>query len=157
MSAIYRAKLNFTWESLEGAATALNRLRRLAYEWGEPSTPDPATLADFTAQINDDLNMPRALAVVWELTRADLPAAVKKATLLECDRVLGLGLAAWQPPVEDIPAAILALVEQRQTARAEKRWADADALRQAVTDAGYEIEDTPSGARVKSRPPHLAN
>ncbi len=69
--------------------------------------------------------------------------------MLLFDRVLGLRLAEWQPTVEEIPAEILDLVEQRRLARQEKRWPAADALRAQVADFGYEIEDTPTGARVK--------
>jgi cysteinyl-tRNA synthetase len=150
LGAHYQAKLNFTWEGLDGAATALQRLRAAAVAWGEPGTPDEALLATFTEQINSDLNMPRALAVTWDLVKSDLPAATKKATLLEFDKVLGLGLAEWQPATETIPADILALAHQRQQARAEKRWQDADALRNQLKAAGYEVEDTAQGPRVRA-------
>lgn len=151
MSAHYRAKLNFTWEGLDSAAVSLDRLRNQVYEWGAPGVVDESYADQFTAQINDDLNMPRALAVTWDLARSNLPAAAKKATILLFDRVLGLSLDEWQPPKEDIPVEILALVEQRQAARSEKRWSDADAFRLQITQAGYEIEDTPQGARLKMR------
>jgi cysteinyl-tRNA synthetase len=151
MSALYRAKLNFAWEGLDSAATALDRLRAQSYEWGAPGTVDEAYVQKFADQINDDLNLPRAMAVVWDLVKSDLPASIKKATLLVYDRVLGLRLAEWQPPEDVIPAEILSLVEQRQAARKEKRWKDADSLRQQVTEAGYEIEDTPQGPRVRSQ------
>lgn len=150
-SAIYRAKLNFTWEGMDGAAVALNRLRTTMYEWGEPGAVDEPALEKFTDAINDDLNMPRALAVVWELIRSDLPASTRKATLLKMDEVLGLDLATWQPREEEIPAEITALVEARTLARKDKRWADADAIRNQVTELGYEIEDTPSGPKVKKK------
>lgn len=151
LSAHYRAKLNFNWESLDGAATSLDRLRNQVYEWGEPGEVDANYARQFTEQVNDDLNMPRALAVTWEVARSDLPASTRKATILYFDRVLGLGLVDWQPPKEEIPDSILALVQQRQQARAEKRWAEADALRQRIAAAGYEVEDTPQGPRVKSK------
>ncbi|MEW5988887.1 MAG: cysteine--tRNA ligase [Chloroflexota bacterium] len=186
LGALYRAKLNFTWEGLDGAATALNRLRLAAHSWGPAGDAgwpadnadrrgsarmnetklsgnlrssassafyqaDAGYLAQFTEEINDDLNLPRALAVTWELVKSELPPAVKKATLLQFDRVLGLRLAEWQPAEETAPADILSLVQQRQQARLEKRWKDADALREQVRAAGYEIEDTPQGPRVHSR------
>jgi cysteinyl-tRNA synthetase len=66
--------------------------------------------------------------------------------------VLGLRLAAWQPVEAVVPEAIWALVQQRQHARAEKRWQDADALREQVKAAGYDIDDTPQGPRIRSRP-----
>jgi cysteinyl-tRNA synthetase len=89
------------------------------------------------------------VAVTWELVKSDLPAATKKATLLVFDRVLGLGLAEWQPAEEKVPDEVLALVAQRQQARKEKRWQDADALRASISAAGYALEDTPQGPRVK--------
>lgn len=151
LGAHYRAKLNFTWESLEGAARALDRLRTQVYTWGEPGSVDESFMDQFVTEIDEDLNMPRALAVMWELTRSDLPPATKKATFLEFDRVLGLRLAEWRPVEDLIPDEILDLVQQRQQARSEKRWKDADALRDQVTAAGYEVEDTPQGPRVKSK------
>ncbi len=150
LGAHYRAKLTFSWDSLDAAVTALQRLRQASYEWGEPGdTVDPDYQARFLEHINNDLNMPRVLALVWEMVKSDLPPQIKKATLLDFDRVMGLQLATWQPAVEIIPDEILAMVEQRQMARAEKRWKDADALRDAVTGAGYEIEDTAQGPRVR--------
>jgi cysteinyl-tRNA synthetase len=151
LSAHYRTKLNFTWEGLDGAVTAFDRLRSAVYAWGEPGSVDEDFLQRFTEQVNDDLNMPRAMAVTWDLVKSDLPDQVKKATILVFDRVLGLRLAEWQPAEEIIPEEILALVEQRQLARREKRWKDADALRDQVIQAGYEIEDTPQGPRVKTK------
>ncbi len=105
----------------------------------------------FVTHVNSDLNTPRALAVTWELVRSDLPAATKRATLLEFDKVLGLRLAEWEPPQVVVPEKILALVEQRQQARTEKRWADADAFRDQIAAAGFEIKDTPQGPRVRPR------
>jgi len=151
MGAHYRAKLSFNWEGLDSAATALDRLRSMVYEWGEAGTVDENYMQQFSDQINDDLNMPRALAVTWDLARSSLPVPAKKATLLAFDQVLGLRLAEYKPKEEIIPQEILELVEQRTQARAEKRWADADALRAQVSDAGYEIEDTPKGPKVRSR------
>jgi cysteinyl-tRNA synthetase len=151
MNALYRAKLTFTWEGLDAAARSLERLRAAAYEWGAPGAVSEEYLEKFTEQINDDLNMPRALAVTWDLVRSELPASSKKATLLEFDRILGLGLADWQPLEEAIPAEINELVSRRQQMRAERRWQEADALRAQIAAAGYEVEDTPQGPRVKKK------
>ncbi|UCC52046.1 MAG: cysteine--tRNA ligase [Anaerolineaceae bacterium] len=151
LNAHYRSRLSFGWEGLDGAATALERLRIASYEMGEAGTPNEAKVAEFREQVNNDLNMPRALAVTWELVKGDLPAATKKGTLLEFDKVLGLGLADWQPVREALPEAILLLVEQRQDARAGKRWQEADALRDQIHAAGYEIEDAAEGPRVRRR------
>ena len=95
--------------------------------------------------------MPRVLALCWELVADDLPDAAKKATLLHFDQVMGLGLAMWTPQEEAIPDAIHALAAQRQQARDAKDWATADALRDEITAAGYEIEDTPQGPNIHPR------
>lgn len=149
LNAHYRAKQNFTWESLDGAAKAFNRLRTLNYEWGQVGTPDEKYVERFITHINNDLNMPRALALSWELTKSDMPASTKKATLCKFDEVLGLGLAEWTPSEEVVPDAIIALAEQRQQARTEKRWQDADALREQIITAGYVVSDTPQGPRIR--------
>jgi cysteinyl-tRNA synthetase len=151
LNAHYRAKLSFNWESLDGAARALDRLRIAAYDWGEPGSVNEGYMEQFMLQVNEDLNMPRALAVTWDLVKSDLPNSTKKATLLFFDRVLGLGLAEWHPTEEVVPAEIMRLVQQRQSARAEKRWKDADVYREQINQAGFELEDTPQGPRVKSR------
>jgi cysteinyl-tRNA synthetase len=151
LNAHYRAKLNFTSDGMDGAEKSLGRLRTTAYEWGTPGSIDEGFADQFLNQINEDLNMPRAMAVVWELVKSELPPSTKKATLLLFDKVLGLRLGEWQPTQEIIPDEILAFVEQRGLARAEKRWKDADILRDQITQAGYEVEDTPQGPRVKSR------
>jgi cysteinyl-tRNA synthetase len=151
LGAHYRTKLNFTCEGLDGAATALDRLRSLASEWGEPGGADQSHMDRFQAFVNDDLNMPRALALAWDLARSDLPGPVRKATLLDFDKILGLRLSEWKPAQETVPDGIMTLVEKRRQARDERRWKDADALRDQIREAGYEVEDTPEGPRVKRR------
>jgi cysteinyl-tRNA synthetase len=151
MSAIYRVKLNFSWEGLDGAAKSLDRLRTMVYSWGTPGSVDEDYANQFKEQINDDLNFPKAVAVTWDLARSSLPDAAKKATVLLFDQVLGLKLAEWQPVEEIIPAEIQKLAADRQQMRREKRWAEADAIRQQISDVGYEMEDTPQGPKIKSR------
>jgi cysteinyl-tRNA synthetase len=151
LSAHYRTTLHVTWESLDGAVTALNRLRTAAYEWGSPGAIDVGYMNSFTVQINDDLNMPRAVALTWELVKSDLPPPTKKATLLQFDRVLGLRLAEWPPAETVVPDEIMVLVQQRHQACAEKRWKDADTLRAQIKAAGYAIDDTPQGPRVRAQ------
>jgi cysteinyl-tRNA synthetase len=151
LNAHYRSKLNFSWKGMDSAMTSLNRLRTAVIEWGEPGKTDEEYLTKFLGRINDDLNMPRALALTWDLVRSDLPAGDKKATVIEFDKVLGLRLAEWEPVVEEVPGEVLALVEQREQARADKRWGDADALRDQIEEAGYQVRDTADGPQVKSR------
>jgi cysteinyl-tRNA synthetase len=151
LSAHDRATLHCTWEGLDGAVTALHRLRPAASEWGSPGTVDVGDVDRFRAQVNDDLQMPRAVALTWELVKREVPAAPQQATLWPCDRVFGWRLAEWPPMAAVVPEAIGVLVQQRQHARAERRWQDADALREQVKAAGDDSDDTPQGPRLRSR------
>jgi cysteinyl-tRNA synthetase len=149
LGAHYRTKMNFTWEGLDASATALNRLRAAAHALGEAGLPDAESLERFTACINDDLNMPRALAWTWDVVKGELPSPARKATLLKFDEILGLRLADWKPADEVIPDPVMEMVEARGRARAERKWKEADDLRERIRAAGFEVEDTPQGARVK--------
>ena len=149
LTAHYRSHLSFSWEAMDGAAKALQRLRMIAYEWGEAGEVAPEWLEKFTEFVNNDLNVPRALALCWDLAKSDLTDAAKKATLCKFDEVLGLKLAEWEPAEERIPDEIIALAEQRQQARAEKCWQEADELRDQIVAAGYEVKDTPDGPEVR--------
>jgi cysteinyl-tRNA synthetase len=91
------------------------------------------------------------MAVTWDLARSTLSDSTKKATILLFDQVLGLGLEEWAPAKVVIPDEIMELVEARQKMRQEKRWADADAIRDQILASGFEVEDTPQGPHVKSR------
>lgn len=152
LSASYRSKLNFRWESIEGAARQLNRLRLAVHGWGNPAAEaDEAYMQRFTEVVNSDLNMPRAMSVTWDLVRSDLPEDLKKATITRFDDILGLRLAEWQPEEAAVPDHITALAEERRMARAEKRYADADSLRDQIIAAGFEIKDTPLGPEITPR------
>ena len=89
--------------------------------------------------------------MAWEALRGTLPPAVKRATLLEFDRVFGLGLAAWVPKQEAVPDAVTALAEARLAARRAKDWPEADRLRGELHAAGWEMEDRADGYALKKR------
>jgi cysteinyl-tRNA synthetase len=145
LTAHYRSKLVFSWTALEAAQTALGRLRRAYHQLPSGAALDAGMQARMLAELNDDLNTPRALALAWELLKSDLPGAVQKATLGWLDEALGLGLDAWRPAAHDVPETVRALIDARQQARAERRWADADALRAAIEAAGFTVRDTAAG------------
>jgi cysteinyl-tRNA synthetase len=153
LTAHYRTQMSFSWDAMDAAATALGRIRNGVFALAD----DPRAHADvgylerFTNDLNDDLNVPRALAVAWEVLRGDLPPAVKRATLLKFDDVLGLGLAQWVPREEIIPAAIQALADARLNARRTKQWAEADRLRAELAAAGWEMEDQAESYRLRKR------
>ena len=152
LGAHYRSSLNFTDDALRAAASGLARLRGSVHGLGEAqgeADPDPAWLARFAAQLNDDLNFPRALAVAWELLRSELPDAVKKATMARFDAALGLDLLAWQPAQVEVPQPVQAWMAERAIARAQRQWAEADRLRALARAAGYDIDDTPQGQQAR--------
>ena len=151
LTAHYRSQLNFTWDALDAAATALDRLRNGVYVAPDGEAADAQFVERFTAEINDDLNLPRALALAWEVLRGEVPAAVRKATLVAFDRVFGLGLAAWRPKEQIIPEAVRALAEARAAARAARQWSAADRLRDQLHAAGWEMEDRADGYALKRR------
>jgi len=149
----YRTQLNFTFEALDAAATGLARMRAAfhALPGDALARADDVLLERFTAQIDDDLNAPRALALAWDTLRGDLPPAVKRATLVRFDDVFGLGLATWQPAIEEVPADIRALADERVRARSMKDWAAADRLRAQLHSAGWTMEDRADGYTLKRR------
>jgi cysteinyl-tRNA synthetase len=153
LTAHYRGQLNFTWDALDSAAIALDRMRHGVHSLRDagPAESDPALVERFGNEINDDLNVPRALAVAWETLRGDLPPAVKQATLLAFDRVFGLALSTWEPKVEAIPDAVRVLADARAAARTSKKWAEADRLREEIAAAGWEMEDRADGYVLKPR------
>jgi cysteinyl-tRNA synthetase len=94
--------------------------------------------------------MPQALAVVWEMLKDEaMPSPEKYATLVQMDQILGLDIVNWQPDDPEIPPVILALVTEREPARKNRNFAEADRIRDELKQLGYTVEDTPEGARVK--------
>lgn len=161
----YRSRLNFTFRALQAAQTGRRRLRA-ALAALAPAHPAAATASSpaaerwrerFRAALADDLHVPRALALVWDLARrppAGLTSAERYALAREADAVLALGLTdveAERGPA-GLPAEVEALVAQRQEARHARDWARADALREAIRAAGYHVRDTRAGPWVVPRP-----
>ena len=153
LTAHYRTQMSFSWEAMDAAATALDRMRNgfFALPSDAGAAADASYLDRFADEINDDLNVPRALAVAWEVLRGDLLPAVKRATLLRFDDVLGLRLAEWEPREEEAPDDVTALAEARAAARKAKNWGEADRLRGELASRGWEMEDQPNGYRLKKK------
>jgi cysteinyl-tRNA synthetase len=141
--------MQFSFEALLSAQTALQRLRDTFYAWPAGGSVDAGFKEKFTAFVNEDLNVPRALALVWEMMKSDLSDADKKATVAEFDKVFGLGLANWEPRTLEIPAEVQSLAEQRLAARAAKNWAEADRLRAELHSLGFEVEDKAGSMNIK--------
>lgn len=144
----YRKVLNFTWESLNAAQIALTKLEGLARETTETGTINQDYKNRFMTAISNDLNTPQALAVIWELiSDKNIPDPDKKATLLDFDQVLGLGLANLAPTI--IPAEIKKLVEERELARKAGDFTKSDKLREQISALGFTVEDSPTGPKIK--------
>ncbi|MFM0415191.1 cysteine--tRNA ligase [Paraburkholderia aromaticivorans] len=152
LGAHYRSSLRFNEAALDAAQAALDRLRRTYVQWPQGGTPDAQSVARFKAEVDCDLNLPRALAVLWDVVRSDLPAATRRATVDRFDAVLGLGLADWRDnDASEIPADMAALADERAKARAAKQWAEADRLREVLMASGWLVEDSASGQTLRQR------
>ncbi|MBU1071592.1 cysteine--tRNA ligase [Patescibacteria group bacterium] len=148
----YRKQLNFTWEALEGAKTALERLRkRMADLQGETLKVDGVWEEKFRERLEDDLDMPGALALVWEMVKdKDLSDGEKLGLIEKWDEVLGLGLSKVEMKLE-IPEEVVKLVEKRSRLREEGKWNGADSIREEIEKLGYVVEDKGGRTLVRKR------
>jgi cysteinyl-tRNA synthetase len=162
MTSHYRTFSNFTWNGLAAASTSLLELRRLIAKLR--SDTGRTTLSDeklekidafndaFIAAISDDLNMPKALAVVWETLKSNIPSPDKYDLLMNFDEVLGLSLSQQEPPknIEPIPEEIQTLVKKRNDLRIQKLFKESDEVRKEI-EKDYILTDTPEGTVVTKR------
>ena len=155
LTAHYRSKLNFTWEALENAKSSFTTLKNIILEIKKDKTSNKTKdydryKKDFEKEINDDLNIPRALAVFWEVLRdKKLGSKEKTELIIDFDKVFGLGLKELKEEKVDVPKNILELVEKRENARKNKDWALADKIRNQIKEKGYSLDDTNEGVKVK--------
>ena len=157
----YRSQLVFNFQSLDAARSArmnLNeRISMLKYESGEEgdgnlSDAAAAYLQRFDESILNDINVPKALAELWQLLKdGSVSSGNKLYIALQMDRVLGMKLDEIKAPAAELSEEEMAVVKERETARAEKDWKRADVLRNKLLEMGIEIKDTPSGTEWKKR------
>ena len=154
-SSHYRNKLNFTWEAMTAADKSLERLKN-GYKLhlnGTDNIEDEVVSEyeeRFHRAINDDLNMPLSMGVVWEVIRYNKKSPKLANLLLKFDEVMGLKIDDENAKQEDIPEEILKLMEERKIARDNKNWKESDRLRDLIKSKGYEIKDTKDGMEVKT-------
>lgn len=147
----YRNKLNFTWESLDAAKVALSRLKE-GYKKHANGTDDvsDAVIAEYKKQfneaINDDLNMPQAMSVVWEALRNQNKSKKIAELLLDFDRVLGLKIDKEENI--ELSDEIKTLVEERKKAREIKDWVKSDEIRDILNEKGYIVKDSKDGMQI---------
>jgi len=132
----YRKPMEYSEESIQAAGNGLQHLQNQVRQAAQNSTGQKGAVNDefrtrFLEAINDDLNMPRAMAVVQEMLKSSMGGADKYATILDYDRVLGLSLDQVDKP-EELPQEIKNLVAERQAARDAKDWAASDWLRDTI-------------------------
>lgn len=180
-TAKYRTRINFSFRAVRQSQIALNRLRGRAFALDDAANGEiaPASAiqnhpyrAQFFAAINDDLNMPRAMATVWMMLKdASVPPEERLALLVDLDFVLGFqieqaiaehrerrrerdtALAYGEPVIEtpgheDAPEHVLALARERIEVRAESDWMTADTLRDRIEDAGFGVRDMRTGVQL---------
>jgi len=161
LTAHYRDKLNFTWKSLEASQNAFNNLRQEIRLW--PASAEASVglseqpkgnvgqyWQSFLEAAKMDLNIPQAVAVMWEMVKSDIPSSQKSTDLLEMDKILGLGLEEYLGKQIEVPEEVMKLVRKREQARNKGDFKQSDKLRHQVKKLGFEIEDTPSGPQLKS-------
>ena len=152
LMAHYRTPASFSPDAVKGAQSALIRLMDTVSSFPEGGTVIETYEERFKTFIGDDLDTPKAVALIWELLKdtAQTPAD-KRATILRFDTALGLKLGSVPAPApEEVPSEITALAEAREEARKEKDWVKADALRIELASRGYEVLDGPNGYHIRS-------
>ena len=162
LQAHYRSEQNFTYEGLAASQKALTDLRSLVRQWKNDTgrtelSEEKADKIDefiqaFRASLENDFNIPKALAITWEAAKSSLPSEDKYDLLVNFDAVLGLRLAdSANSPEEnvEIPSDVKTLIETRDRMRATKDFVGSDRVRKDLEKLGYSVEDTPEGTRVK--------
>lgn len=146
MTAHYRSPLNFSWVGLKNAQNSLYKLYEIVSSLKEKADAlvSEKHMAKFNDALDNDLNMPRALAVVWELLKSDLADPVKVATLLKMDQVLGFNIDDHVG--FEIPDEIVNLARNRSEYRKNGIWDKADMVRKDIISRGYIVNDNTDGS-----------
>ena len=150
----YRAQINFTFEAMDSAKIALNRLREgyLKHSEGTDEVSDEEIKSyeeKFLEAINDDLNMPVAMSVVWDVIKNHKKSKKFQKLLLKFDQVLGLNLKEYKKDEEELPEEIKSLIENRNIARTNKDWKESDRIRDILIEKGYKVKDSKEGTIVE--------
>ena len=158
-TAHYRTKLNFTFDGAMASQKALNRLREgyIKHKNGNDNVEESLIEAyknKFLSAINDDLNLPLAMGIVWEIIRSETKSKKIADLLLDFDKVLGLDLINSEKYIEnqknlELPEEISKLLNERKKARDNKDWTLSDKIRDELKEKGYIIKDTKEGMTVE--------
>lgn len=150
----YRKNMTFTWESVFGAHKAYRKLKEIVLRLRETANPNHILSPEakeyqnkFVETISNDLQIPQAVAIMWEMLDSNLSDSDKLMLLYDFDRVLGFGLKEIKE--EPIPEEIIKLGKQREEAKKNKDYELSDLLRQEIEGKGYSVEDTDVGMKFK--------
>jgi len=147
----YRHNLEFSWEALQGAQNALGRLRNFYLSWENDPGEQGSELAEiyrraFDSALSQDINAPQALATVWNMARdTELGNTHKRILLSDFDQIMALGVEKWRQ--KELPLELQSLMALREQARAAKNFAEADAIRIKLLEAGVGVKDTAEGTQ----------
>lgn len=147
LTAHYRSKLDFSLTNLDNAKNALERLKNIIKEVGEDRKIDKKYLRKFEDAINNDLDMPKAISVLWGLVR-DKKAEGKLGTIKRMDEIFALDLLKKERI--ELKKELMDLIEEREKARKEKDFEKADKIRNRLKEKGILLEDTSEGVRWKN-------
>lgn len=150
----YRNKLNFTWEGLENAQNSLTKLKEgyVKHKTGTEIIENEKIeeyKTKFLEAIDDDLNMPVAMSVIWDIIKNSKKSKTLANLILKFDEVLGLDLKNYQKPEDDIPEEVKKLVEERNEARKNKNWSESDRIRDILINKGYNVKDSKEGTIIE--------
>lgn len=156
----YKKGMNFTWDALDAASTALNKLKDVIGGLKE-TKKDRETISkeklvkaekyrdEFTNSLADDINTPKALSVLWAVIKSNIPSGDKLDLILTFDEVLGLGFANVSTYKEEIPESVIELAEKRLKLREVNDFEGADKVRKEIEGKGFSVKDTPKGYELK--------
>ncbi len=152
----YRQEMNFTWESAHAANEAYRKLVEITLSLKKEEKGNQAIKElketdgfrhKFTEALSNDMQMPQAVAVMWESLKSNLPAMDKYSLLLEFNEVLGLGLDELEASA--IPQEVIELANEREEARKNKDFTKADEIRETIQQKGYSIQDKDGTFEIK--------
>lgn len=142
LGAHYRKQLSFSWNALKAASNARKTLiATFARLPVKTQRMDRSLKKNILLAINDDLNTPKALAILWK----GIQKGASRNFILWADHVLGLAILKTSNKKTITPPLIVTLAKEREALRKEKRWREADEIRKKIEELGYRLEDTPSG------------
>jgi len=150
LTAHYKTKQDFTWKTFESARINLGKIRDKIKGYKEKGEIIQSYKIEFISALENDLNTPEALAVLWKLIKSDENKGNKLATILDFDKALGLDLERFKKTIlQPISKEAKKLIEERKKARSKEDWPKADKIRDELLELGIEIKDTKEGTTWK--------